>query len=151
MIRLRLTLTLFFLSTFATAQEIRVNYCPSAPGPKQELNGLINSLEFREAEAIKKRDTIALLLLWERDFTRSVSQERVVDARTGLKYYSMYDRFVEQVTVTDSIAFTSGKNVVSEINPYQKVKTGEIEHFRHTWVKQNGIWKLRNKTISTKP
>lgn len=143
-----LTCILLFPAVTGFAQEIRVSALTSDMSKeKGELVSLINSLEAREAEAIKHRDTVALILLWERDFTGLEGAGKVIDSRHGLKYYASYHRTIEQVTVADSIAFSSGKNIFTEINPFEKVKSGQIERFQHVWLNRNGVWKLKSKTL----
>ena len=108
-----------------------------------ETETKIIDLESLECGAVKKRDNLALMGLWARDFTLDEKQDALVKSSNALPYYATLKRMIENITELDANTV-----VTSEYELFQKVKEGlevETEHrqnFFHVWSRKNRQWKL---------
>lgn len=105
----------------------------------------IASLEDREAEALKKRDYVALTGFWAKDFsTDDASTDQIVSSNNSLPYYTVLSRIIESVSATDSTAFTNGREQFQILANASKKDLQERKFF-HIWSIKNGTWKLTSK------
>lgn len=107
----------------------------------------IMNLESRECVAFKKRDTIALMTLWARDFTQDKKQNELVDNKHGLPNFLSLGRVIETFYAIDNnnIVFTSGYESFQEIKDGWKLEPPGTRKYSHTWTRKNGLWKLTTK------
>ena len=70
----------------------------------------------------------------------------VIDGHNVLPYYVAIQRVIEQLNVAGSMVFTSGYEVVQQLNSSGKLEEPVKQKFFHTWTNRYGIWKLSTKT-----
>jgi len=111
-------------------------------------NEIVN-LESRESAALKNRDTLTLLMLWQRDFTLDKTQNKIVQNKTGLPNYRFLLRMIERITQMDaSTVFCSGYEQYQEIGEGSKVEPEKTRKFFHVWTRDGWVWKLTTKRIN---
>lgn len=106
----------------------------------------IAAVEEKEARAVLKRDTLALMRLWQKDFTLNMPTDQVGTSRSGLPYYGTYSRTIEAITNMDSIVYTRGTELVQPLDLHSKVKPQIKQNFFHVWTKTLGGWRLTTRT-----
>lgn len=106
----------------------------------------ILELESMESVALKKHDLTTLQRLWIKDFSLSNQQGKLSESRDQLPRYVVLNRLIESVSEIDStMVTTAGRETYQELNPNGDVTAVLQRTFFHTWIRQNGIWKLSTK------
>lgn len=108
----------------------------------------ISILEDREATALLKRDAITLTALWSRDFTLDESSTGLVNSSNSIPQYYIFNRLVENISVTDTLVYTRGKEIFQLIDTDLQKKDPETRNFIHIWSKKSGTWKLMSRINS---
>ncbi|HET7178526.1 MAG TPA: hypothetical protein VFI14_02320 [Chryseosolibacter sp.] len=104
-------------------------------------NEILN-IEAREVRALLARDTLALRLIWQRDFTLDERSNELVTGKNPLPYYILLKRFLKNITPSGAMVFTSGFEVVQELKANGKVGDRIKRPYFHTWTNEFGVWKL---------
>jgi hypothetical protein len=108
----------------------------------------ILDLESEECGALRSRDTIRLIRIWERDFTQDEKKNRIVDRKDGLPNYLSLYRMTESITEIDSnMVYTSGYEMFREIKATEKVEPERTRKYFHVWTRRYGLWKLTTKRL----
>lgn len=111
-----------------------------------ETETKIIDLESLECGAVKKRDNLALMGLWARDFTLDEKQDALVKSSNALPYYATLKRMIENITELDAnTVVTSGYELCQKIKEGLEVETEHKQNFFHVWSRKNGQWKLTAK------
>src|SRR5687767_10594568 len=66
------------------------------------IENKIIDLESLECGAIKKRDTLRLMNLWERDFTLDNKANTLLDSKNALPHYLFFARMIETIIVLNN-------------------------------------------------
>jgi hypothetical protein len=111
-------------------------------------NEIVN-LESRESTALENRDTLTLMMLWQRDFMLDKTQNKIVNDKSGLPNYISFRRMLESITQMDAITvYSSGYEEYQEIGEGSKVEPEKIRKFFRVWTRDGSVWKLTTKRIN---
>lgn len=110
------------------------------------IENQILDIEGLERNALLKRDTMALRQIWLRDFTLDSPRNKVMTGKNPLPYYVVLSRLVERCTPVGDLIFTSGVEIVQELNPNGQLAPQIKQKFFHTWTNQFGRWRLSTNT-----
>jgi len=108
----------------------------------------IRRLEQMEVQAILKKDTVALLKLWDKDYVVNAPDNKInfagkttLDRPVLKRSRTSLTRDIEQIIIRGNTVFSMGGETVvteNEINSQQIVK----RRYTNIWIKQDGSWKL---------
>lgn len=117
----------------------------------------IRKLEQQELELMQKADTATLLnKLWAKDYVVNNPANMVVTIpdilnliRNGKIDYSTVERIVEKVTLTENIAISMGKEIITPQNATDNAGRKVTRRFTDVWIHTKSGWKLtaRQATI----
>lgn len=102
-------------------------------------------LEAAERDALYDRDTAALKQLWATDFSITFFRgDKVLpeSSSSGLPFYAVFIRMVENVNVVDGLAYVNGVDHTSLID-FNKTSVQPTPHkFTHVWRMYGSRWKM---------
>ncbi|MFT4024842.1 MAG: nuclear transport factor 2 family protein [Flavihumibacter sp.] len=117
----------------------------------------IRKLEQLELELMHKGDTATLLKkLWAKDYVVNNPANTVVTIpdilnliRSGKIDYSTVERIVEKVTLTENIAISMGKEIITPQHATDNAGRKVTRRFTDVWIHTRNGWKLtaRQATI----
>lgn len=102
----------------------------------------IHNLEDAECEAMLKRDTATLKIIWARDFTLEDSQSEVVVGANPIPYYVSFGRMIKRIDFIDDMVFTKGYEFARLLKTDGTLADPEVREFFHTWVNKDQKWRL---------
>lgn len=113
---------------------------------KKVIESEIRRLEQMEVQAVLKKDTAALLKLWDEDFVVNAPDNKINFAgettldRPVLKNpRAVFTRNVEHIIIRGNTVFAMGSETVDNpSNPQQIIK----RRYTNIWMKLDGTWKL---------
>jgi hypothetical protein len=106
----------------------------------------IAELESQECDALYRRDTLVLRVIWWRDFTLDGPKSELRTGNSPIPYYTTLYRTIDSFTVTDGVVYTSGTEYMRRLQSNGKVMGLVTRRFTHMWVRKLFSWKLSSKT-----
>jgi len=104
-------------------------------------NEIIN-IEQKEVQALFKRDTMALVKLWDRDFTRNEPLNQLVHRKNPLPFYALYERVVEYISIEGDKAYSTGTESYQTLEMKFEKSDSIQRHFTHIWERRGLDWVL---------
>ncbi|MEO6723319.1 MAG: nuclear transport factor 2 family protein [Ferruginibacter sp.] len=115
----------------------------------QDVESEIRNLEQREVQAILTKDSVALLKLWDKNYTVNSPDNVIVFAgKTTLdrpvlkRARTAFTREIELVTIKGNFAFSMGSETVIPVDDKQQPGQVVKRRFTNIWEKQADGWKL---------
>jgi hypothetical protein len=137
-----IAITLFFISNIKVYSQT-------------ELELKIRALENQEKDAVIKGDTIVLFKLWSPNYVINGATNSIVSYSDLKRYYqkgiidhSYFDRIIEKITITDSIAIVMGKEIKQDIKDGNTSNSSNTRRFTNIWININGEWFLTARQVT---
>jgi len=115
----------------------------------QIIESEIKKLEQMEVQAVLKKDTVALLKLWDKDYVVNAPDNKInfagkttLDRPVLNRSRTSFTREVEQIIVRGNTVFSMGSETVVPTENQASSQPTVKRRYTNIWMKQDGSWKL---------